>query len=92
MTEGPPKQMAVKDKSGYWSSAAFALVGLLAIGAPIENPALANEVRQFLNILLPTSWSISAFIFLAQQLKDAPNGFTLGGEKTKKTFNPPTSS
>lgn len=85
-----PKQIGTKDRSGYWSGAGWALIGGLTIAAPIENPALANDVRQILNILLPTSWSISALIFLAQQLKDA--GLTIGGEKTKETSNLPTSS
>lgn len=89
MKEGPPKQIA-KDKSGYLSSAAFALAGLLAIAAPIENPTLAIQTRQFLDIVLPASLSISAFIFLIQQLKDV--GLTIGGEKTEKSSKPPTSS
>lgn len=90
MKEDLPKQIGTKDKSGYLSGAGWALVGLFTIAAPIENPALTNDVRQILNILLPTSWSISAFIFLAQQLKDA--GLTTGGEKMEDASNLPTSS
>ncbi len=101
-TEGSPKPKETKnkglfpreiiDKSCYLSSAAWALAGALTMAAPIENPALTDQVRQILNILTPASLSVSAFFFLLQQLEDV--GLTLGGEKTEKSksSNPPTST